>query len=73
MRILPGCDSPVLDLLRDLLRLEEGDSVESLLEKVQREIRAIGDDLAWTAPLGWAGSIAASASARRLRSTARSR
>jgi pimeloyl-ACP methyl ester carboxylesterase len=41
---------PVLDLLRDLFGIKEGDSVETLLDKVEGGIREAGDDVAWTAP-----------------------
>ncbi len=41
---------PVLDLLRDLFGIKEGDSVETLLDKVEGGIREAGDDIAWTAP-----------------------
>jgi class 3 adenylate cyclase/pimeloyl-ACP methyl ester carboxylesterase len=41
---------PVLDLLRDLFGIKEGDNVETLLEKVEGGIREGRDDVAWTAP-----------------------
>ncbi|HEV2053664.1 MAG TPA: AAA family ATPase [Methylomirabilota bacterium] len=41
---------PVLDLLRDLFGIKEGDSVETMLDKVDGGIREAGDDVAWTAP-----------------------
>jgi class 3 adenylate cyclase/pimeloyl-ACP methyl ester carboxylesterase len=41
---------PVLDLLRDLFGIKEGDSVETMLDKVEGGIREAGDDVAWTAP-----------------------
>ena len=41
---------PVLDLLRDLFGIKEGDNVETMLDKVEGGIREAGDDVAWTAP-----------------------
>ena len=41
---------PVLDFVRDLLGIKEGDSVETMVDKVDRGILETGDGLAWTAP-----------------------
>jgi class 3 adenylate cyclase/pimeloyl-ACP methyl ester carboxylesterase len=41
---------PVLDLVRALLELEEGDSVGAILEKIEAGVLRLGADLAWTVP-----------------------
>ncbi len=41
---------PIIDLVRELLNLEEADSVEKILAKIEGGIRAIGEDLVWTVP-----------------------
>jgi predicted ATPase len=41
---------PVLDFVRDLLGIKEGDSAETMLDKLDLGIREAGDDLGWTAP-----------------------
>ncbi len=41
---------PVLDFLRDLLGIKEGDGVDVVLDKLEAGIGDTGDDLAWTLP-----------------------
>jgi len=41
---------PVLDFVRDLLGIKEGDGVETMGEKIAEGVRAAGADVAWTAP-----------------------
>src|SRR5262249_52132649 len=41
---------PVLDFVRDLLGIKEGDGVETIGEKIVDGVRAAGADVAWTAP-----------------------
>lgn len=41
---------PVIDLVRELLSLEEAESVEKILAKIERGIRTIGEDLVWIVP-----------------------
>jgi len=41
---------PVLDFVRDLFGIKEGDGVETILEKLVDGVREAGDDVAWTAP-----------------------
>jgi class 3 adenylate cyclase/pimeloyl-ACP methyl ester carboxylesterase len=41
---------PVLDFVRDLCGIKEGDGVETMLEKLAEGVREAGDDVAWTAP-----------------------
>jgi class 3 adenylate cyclase/pimeloyl-ACP methyl ester carboxylesterase len=41
---------PVLDFLRDLFGIKEGDGVETMLEKLADGVREAGDEVAWTVP-----------------------
>ena len=41
---------PVLDFVRDLFGIKEGDDVETMQEKLTDGIREAGADVAWTAP-----------------------
>ena len=41
---------PVLDLVREFLELQEGDSVDAILGKIAAGVARLGADLAWTAP-----------------------
>ena len=41
---------PVLDFIRDLLGIKESDSSETMRDTVERGIREIGDEVAWTVP-----------------------
>jgi class 3 adenylate cyclase/pimeloyl-ACP methyl ester carboxylesterase len=41
---------PVLDFLRDLLGIKEGDGVETILDKLELGVREAGTDVAWTGP-----------------------
>jgi len=41
---------PVLDFVRDLFGIKEGDGVETMQEKLTDGVRKAGDDVAWTAP-----------------------
>jgi class 3 adenylate cyclase/pimeloyl-ACP methyl ester carboxylesterase len=41
---------PVLDFVRDLCAIAEGDSAETALARLGQGIREAGDDVAWTAP-----------------------
>jgi class 3 adenylate cyclase/pimeloyl-ACP methyl ester carboxylesterase len=41
---------PVLDFVRDLFGIKEGDDVETMREKLTDGVREAGDDVAWTAP-----------------------
>jgi class 3 adenylate cyclase/pimeloyl-ACP methyl ester carboxylesterase len=41
---------PVLDFVRDLFGIKEGDSVEVLGEKIADGVREAGDGVSWTAP-----------------------
>ena len=41
---------PVLDLVRDVFGIKEGDSTETMREAVERGIREVGDEAAWTGP-----------------------
>jgi class 3 adenylate cyclase/pimeloyl-ACP methyl ester carboxylesterase len=41
---------PVLDFLRDLFRIKEGDDVETMQEKLANGVRTAGADVAWTIP-----------------------
>lgn len=41
---------PILDLVRDLLAIKEGDPVGTMLDKVESGIRSIAADLEWTVP-----------------------
>jgi class 3 adenylate cyclase/pimeloyl-ACP methyl ester carboxylesterase len=41
---------PVLDFLRDLLGIKEGDGLETMLDKLAIGVREAGDEVAWTAP-----------------------
>jgi len=42
---------PVLDFVRDLLGIKEGDTTETMRDKLDLGIREAGEDLGWTAPL----------------------
>jgi class 3 adenylate cyclase/tetratricopeptide (TPR) repeat protein len=41
---------PVLDFVRDLFGIKEGDGVETMLRKLADGVREAGDDVAWTIP-----------------------
>jgi len=41
---------PVLDFVRDLFGIKEGDDVETMRDKLAAGVREAGDDVAWTAP-----------------------
>jgi len=41
---------PVLDLMRDLFGIKEGDGMETMGEKIADGVRSAGDGVTWTAP-----------------------